>query len=238
MATLVLDIETVGIDLEALHDSARAYLLRAAQRESTEELRVAAEAKIRDQMSLWPLTARIVAIAMVNVESGGGRVYYDSPQPEAFTADDGRSRCVGNDESGCLGAFWKDVRHYDRVVTFNGRGFDLPFLMLRSAIHGLRPSRNLMTRKHVDLLDELTFRGATRRFNLDFYCQTFGIESPKAAGVRGSDVADLHRAGEYQKIAQYCLRDAVATAALYKRWRDTLCFDEPHTEETSSASDL
>ena len=34
-----------------------------------------------------------------------------------------------------------------------------------------------------DLLDQLTFYGASRRFSLDFYCRAFGIPSPKAGGV-------------------------------------------------------
>jgi DNA polymerase elongation subunit (family B) len=33
-----------------------------------------------------------------------------------------------------LTAFWDVAKHYDAVVTFNGRGFDVPFLYLRSAI--------------------------------------------------------------------------------------------------------
>jgi len=227
MATLVLDIETVGVDFDTLHEDVRATLLRSAQREPTDELRNAAVTRIRDSMSLWPLTARIVAIAMINVDSGGGRVYYESPQHEEFAADDGRSRCVGSDERTALAAFWRDVRHFQRFVTFNGRSFDLPFLMLRSAVLGLRPTRNLMASRHTDLLEELTFDGKTRRFSLEFYCHAFGIDSPKREGVSGAQVAGLHQSGQYREIARYCLRDAVATAELYDRWRETLCFEDP-----------
>jgi hypothetical protein len=50
---------------------------------------------------------------------------------------------------------------------------------------------------HCDLADQLTFYGgggrdgATRRFNLDFYCKAFGVESPKSQGVTGQDVTRL-----------------------------------------------
>lgn len=229
MATIVLDIETVGVDIDTLHEDVRAYLLRPAEQEATPDLREAAAARIRDNLSLWPLTAHIVAIAMINVDSGGGRVYYESAEHEEFSAD-GRSRCVGGDERAALQAFWQDIRHYHRLVTFNGRCFDLPFLLLRSAAQDLRPTRNLLACPHTDLLDELTFHDKTRRFNLDFYCHAFGIDSPKREGVSGSNVAAMHRSGQYREIARYCLRDAVATAALYHRWRNTLCFDAPENE--------
>lgn len=231
MATLVLDIETVGVDLGSLHEDARAYLLRPADREADREQREAAAARIRDNLSLWPLTARIVAIAMINVESGGARVYYESQTPEEFTADDGRSRCVGSDERAALQAFWHDVRHFQHLVTFNGRTFDLPFLMLRSAVASIRPTRNLLASRHTDLLDELTFHGKIRRFSLDFYCHAFGIDSPKREGVSGRDVAALHQASQFKEIARYCLRDAVATTRLFSRWRDTLSFEDATQED-------
>ena len=64
--------------------------------------------------------------------------------------------------------------------------------------------------------------GAARKFNLDFYCKAFGIESPKSHGVTGLDVNDLLAAGEYRKIAEYCVRDVRATVELYKVWNDRL----------------
>jgi len=50
----------------------------------------------------------------------------------------------------------------------------------------------------------------------------FGIDSPKAEGVTGMDVNDLMAAGRYKEIAEYCVRDVVATTRLYEIWRDRL----------------
>ena len=53
------------------------------------------------------------------------------------------------------------------------------------------------TDPHCDLAEQFTFYsvsgrdGAARRFNLDFYCKAFGIDSPKAHGVTGLDVKTL-----------------------------------------------
>src|ERR1700721_2298783 len=45
------------------------------------------------------------------------------------------------DESELLTAFWDVAKHYDNIVTFNGRGFDVPFIYLRSALRNVPISR-------------------------------------------------------------------------------------------------
>jgi hypothetical protein len=64
--------------------------------------------------------------------------------------------------------------------------------------------------------------GAARRFNLDFYCKAFGIDSPKSHGVTGLDVNDLVAQGRGREVAEYCLRDVEATVRLYQIWRERL----------------
>jgi 3'-5' exonuclease len=140
--------------------------------------------------------------------------------------------CV--DESELLAAFWDVAKRYDSVVTFNGRGFDVPFVYLRSAVLNVPISRKdwlgyrYAIEPHCDLAEQLTFYGvsgrdgAARRFNLDFYCKAFGIESPKSQGVTGMDVTRLLAEGRQREIAEYCLRDVRATAELHRIWRDRL----------------
>ena len=126
------------------------------------------------------------------------------------------------------------AKHYETIVTFNGRGFDVPFIYLRSALLNVAISRKdwlgyrYQTEPHCDLAEQLTFYGvsgrdgAARRFNLDFYCKAFGIESPKTHGVTGMDVGPLLAEGRFREIAEYCLRDVKATVLLYQIWRDRL----------------
>ena len=64
--------------------------------------------------------------------------------------------------------------------------------------------------------------GAARRFNLDFYCKAFGIESPKSHGVTGNDVGTMLAEGRFREIAEYCLRDVKATVLLYHIWKERL----------------
>ena len=112
------------------------------------------------------------------------------------------------DETELLTQFWDVAKHYDSVVTFNGRGFDVPFIYLRSALLNVPISKKnwlgyrYATEPHCDLAEQFTFYsvsgrdGAARRFNLDFYCKAFGIESPKSHGVTGMDVNDLMAGGQ------------------------------------------
>jgi len=77
---------------------------------------------------------------------------------------------------------------------------------------------------HCDLLEQLTFYGATRRYNLDFYAKFFGIVSSKDEGITGDMVGELYQAGKYLEIARYCARDLATTAELYAHWDKYLRF--------------
>ncbi|MBI1730191.1 ribonuclease H-like domain-containing protein [Candidatus Acetothermia bacterium] len=229
MAELVFDIESVAIPLEDFGEQQQQYLLRSVERQETPEAKELRRERILRSLAFNGMTAQVIAIGMTNVESGRGRVYYQGLEEEPWQSDDGNFHFETGSEAEILGKFWKDIAVYDRVVTFNGRRFDCPFLMMRSALHGIRPSRNLMTnrydaRSHCDLLDQLTFYGATRRFNLDFFCHIFGIESPKSHGITGFEIKNMYEQGLHREIALYCLEDVKATAELYRRWKSTLEF--------------
>jgi predicted PolB exonuclease-like 3'-5' exonuclease len=128
-----------------------------------------------------------------------------------------------------LKSFWRIVEASDKVITFNGRNFDVPFLMIRSAINKVKPSKNLMTNRydtslHIDLLEQFSFYGLTKKFNLDFYCHAFGIDSPKSEVISGMEVKNLYEAGRIKDIAIYCGNDILATYKLYKIWEEFLRF--------------
>jgi DNA polymerase elongation subunit (family B) len=235
MARLVFDIETSALPVECFDEVQQEYLFREAEKLPDEMAKLARREEIQKFFSLWPLTARVVCIAMLNVESQRGQVLFTADDFEEDAVEGGAVEfvpCV--DEVEMLTAFWDVAKHYDGIVTFNGRGFDVPFIYLRSAILNVPISRKdwlgyrYATEPHCDLAEQLTFYGvsgrdgAARRFNLDFYCKTFGIDSPKAQGVTGMDVTRLLEEGRYREIAEYCLRDVRATLELYRVWKDRL----------------
>ena len=235
MARLVFDIETSALPLEFLDEAQQEYLFRDAGRLADPVDQEKRREEISNQRGLWPFTSQVVCVAMVNAESGKGQVLFVADDFESDAAEAGPVEfipCV--DEAELLTAFWDVVKHYEAIVTFNGRGFDVPFLYLRSAILAVPISRKdwlgyrFQTEPHCDLAEQLTFygvsgrEGAARRFNLDFYCKAFGIESPKSHGITGMDVSNLLAEGRHLEIAQYCLRDVKATVKLYQIWKDRL----------------
>ena len=233
MATLVFDIETNALPLENFDETQQEYLLRDSLKLPEGPERDARREELTRQMSLYPLTSEVVCIAMVNADSGRGQVLYVSDDDES--EDESEVKFVAfADESELLHDFWELAKRYDHIVTFNGRGFDVPFLYLRSAVLAVPISRKdwlgyrYQTEPHCDLAEQLTFYnvsgrdGAARKFNLDFYCKAFGIPSPKAEGVTGMDVHELVAQGRYREIAEYCLRDVRATVELHRIWKERL----------------
>lgn len=233
MATLVFDIETAALPASSFDEVQHEYLFRDARRLPEGPEREARQAELERSLSLYPLTAQVVCIAMINADSGRGQVLFLA---EDFEPDDeGEVKFVPfADETELLGDFWELAKRYDHVVTFNGRGFDVPFLYLRSALLAVPITRKdwlgyrFQTEPHCDLAEQLTFYnvsgrdGAARKFNLDFYCKAFGIDSPKAAGITGMDVPTLLAEGRFREIAEYCVRDVRATVTLFQFWRERL----------------
>ena len=235
MSTLVFDIETSSLPPESFDEAQQEYLVRDAAKLEDEAARTARREEIQKLFNLWPLTARVVCIAMLNAESMRGQVLFIADDYEETEGEAGPVEFVAcMDEMELLTAFWDVARHYDSIVTFNGRGFDVPFIYLRSAVLNVPISRKdwlgyrFATEPHCDLAEQLTFYsvsgrdGAARRFNLDFYCKAFGLESPKSHGVTGSDVNQLMTEGRHRDIAEYCLRDVRATVELYRVWQQRL----------------
>lgn len=224
MSSVVFDIETLGFPLDSFDETQQEYLLKFADTVEKREVEI-------QKLNLYPLTARIIAIGMLNPETTSGKVFYQSTTSESFFSDDGKVEFVSGDEKECLIRFWETIEKFDQFITFNGRGFDCPFIMLRSAVLGVKPKRNLVPyrydyAKHCDLLEQLTFYNTTRKFNLDFYCKAFGIRSPKSDGITGLDLGPLFHAGKFREIATYCLGDIIATAELFKRWESFLAVKE------------
>jgi hypothetical protein len=217
MKKIVVDIETIGKEFESFDEMSKVYLLRYAETE--EEIKEAKEA-----LAFSPLTGEIVAIGILNPDTDKGAVFFQAPNnpPEPFEEEG--IQFISDTEEGILRRFWDTLTHYDQIITFNGRAFDAPFIILRSAIHKISPTKDLMPNRysgtsHIDLLDQLTFFGSVkRRFSLHMWCKAFGIKSPKEEDITGLKVKDLFKEGRYIEIARYCLGDLYATKELFVYW--------------------
>lgn len=226
---LIFDIETIGVEFESLDKISQEYIEKYT--ESEEEFEEA-----KERLSFSPLTGEIVAIGILNPDTNKGVVYARVNGQQSIV--NGQSLEEGikietGDEKQILEKFWETIKPYNYFISFNGRTFDAPFLMIRSAILGLKPTKNLMSNRylssqkydavHVDLLDQLTFYGAVRKkFNLHFWARAFGIKSPKEEGITGEDIGRLYKEGKLLEIAKYNLGDLKATKELYEKWEKYL----------------
>ena len=230
---LVFDIETVGEEWDELDEATQSALTRWIKRESkSEEEYKVALADTQLGLGLSPLTGSIVAIGVYDTEKEKGAVYFSAPGAGLEETEEGGIKYKPMEEKEMLESFWAGAKEYDEFVTYNGRGFDAPFLALRSVVHRVRPTKDLLSNRyvsmqrgaaHIDLQDQLTFYGAwNKKPSLHLFCRAFGIESPKASGTTGDDVALLYAEKKYLQIAKYNAGDLRATAALYERWKETL----------------
>lgn len=233
---LIFDIETVGVDFDSLDKATQENLTRWIRKESAgEEEYEAALEDLKSGLGFSPLTGEVIVIGIMDYYRSQGVVYFQAPGEHYTEWSEEGITFKQMDEAGMLRKFWEGAEKYDYFITFNGRGFDVPFLMIRSAVHGIRPTKDLMRGRyvyqhspdaiHIDLQDQLSFYGALRRRgSLHLWSRVFGIESPKASGITGDDIGKLFREKRFVDIAKYNVGDLRATRALYEKWEKYLSF--------------
>ncbi len=233
---LVLDIETVGEDFDSLDETTKEVLTRWIKKESESDIEYQKSLdELKNRLGFSPLTAQIVALGLLDCDKNEGVVYFEAPNQNIEEFKENGIIFRQATEKKMLEEFWRIALSYDYFITFNGRTFDLPFIMIRSAICNIKPTKDLMKNRyipsqnfdaiHIDLLDQLTFYGALwRKGNLHLWTRAFGIESPKSQGVTGDDVGRLYSQGKFLDIARYNVLDLKATRELYLKWEKYLKF--------------
>ena len=130
--------------------------------------------------------------------------------------------------------FWQGWQHSDRppLVTFNGRGYDMPVMELAAFRYGLsvpawfnvdsksfEQSRNRYNHDaHLDLQDLLTNFGAFRMSGGLNLLATL-INKPGKSGIDGSQVQDMYYNGHVDQINDYCRCDVLDTYFVFLRSR-------------------
>ncbi|MFA6006762.1 MAG: ribonuclease H-like domain-containing protein [Candidatus Paceibacterota bacterium] len=238
MRTVIFDIETIGEEYGKMDESTQELITASLKKSAASDEEYEAELEqLKDGLGFSPLTGEIVAIGVHDLELEKGVVYFNPGTGPAKNDTEGAYQLKPMNEKEMLEAFWDGLKQYDVIVGFNSRAFDGPFMMIRSLVHGVRPSKDILAGRylyqqfksgitHIDLMDQLSFYGASRfkGSSLHMFCRALGVESPKVGGVTGDDVTGLFKAGKSLDIARYNTRDIKATAELYKKWRDTIAF--------------
>jgi len=219
--TLVFDIETIP-------DTAGIRRLH----ELPEDLPDAEVAEIAAQKRrvqtgndfLPPYLHRVVVISCVLRDDEGVRVF-SIGEPEAS-------------EAVAIRRFFEGIDKYiPQIVSWNGRGFDLPVLVNRALHHGVGAAcfwdtgrdnqdfrfNNYINRfheRHTDLMDVLSLYGG-RGSPLDDVARLAGF--PGKVGIRANAVWESYRRGELAAIRNYCEADCVNTYLLFLRFQLMRC---------------
>ena len=133
--------------------------------------------------------------------------------------------------------FWLGLgRLRAKLVTFNGRGFDLPLLELAAFRYGctgrdyFQNSRNRYNSNHIDLCDWMTNYGAIRLSGgLNLLSKILG--KPGKMGISGDQVYSYYQQGKLQAINDYCMCDTLDTYFVFLRSRvltGELTLEEEH----------
>jgi len=177
---------------------------------------------------LQPHLQRVVMISCVLRDDEGVRVFSVG---EPDTA-----------EKETIQRFFEGINKYvPQIVSWNGRGFDLPVLAARGLIHGVTAATfwdtgaddkdfrfsNYLSRfhdRHLDLMDVLAMYGF-RGSPLDDVAQLSGF--PGKVGMGGSEVWPAFQRGELRQLRDYCEADVANTYLLYLRFQMMRCVFTP-----------
>jgi 3'-5' exonuclease len=173
---------------------------------------------------LPPHLQRIVVISCVMRDDEGIRIF-SIGEPEAT-------------EAVAIQRFFDGINKYvPQLVSWNGRGFDLPVLVNRGLINGVAAAcfwdtgadnkdfkwSNYINRfhdRHLDLMDVLSIYGG-RGSPLHDLARLSGF--PGKLGMEGGAVWDSYRAGAIASIRDYCEADVANTYLLYLRLQMMRC---------------
>ena len=142
MARLIFDIETVGDDFDSFDETTQEVLTRWIKKESKDEkeYQVLLDG-LKNELGFSPLTGKVVAIGVMDYEKDKGAVYFDAPGENIKEFSERKFTYKPMGEKEMLENFWRGAENYDEFITFSGRSFDVPFLVVRSAIHGVNVSK-------------------------------------------------------------------------------------------------
>ncbi len=218
MNILVFDIETVPdvetgrrlYELEGLNDQEvvnAMYCIRSRETEGKSDF-------LRHHLQ------RVVAISAV-LRTGNKLSVWSLGDPDA-------------PEKELIQRFFDGVERYNPLlVSWNGRGFDLPVLHYRSLLHGISAPRywemgdgdssfrwnnyiNRFHERHTDLMDVLA--GYESRAFAPLHEMAMLLGFPGKLGMSGADVWERFNAGDIQSIRDYCETDVLNTYLVFLRY--------------------
>jgi len=212
-----------AFDIETIPDMSKLHLLPPveASKALKDPAKIAADIaekreKQVDKMGLDPLTARVFCYAFANDKYSAANILADLNDDTEREMVQGIMKVLGKEDM--------------RLVTFNGIGFDLPFVYKRAIILGVSPANfgapplSAWTRRyscdcHYDLMKLWCQWESGSYVGLDVLAGALLCEGK--AEIDFADFPDLVKTDEGRdKIKAYCAKDTMLTWALFERMLD------------------
>lgn len=215
-------------DIETIPDTDAVYNLTGSTEKDVLKLREEMDAyhlEVTDGRNAFPRQPfhKVVAVSFLEAD-----IVRNPDGTESYNLKTVGSGHKDNEKEIVRGFFEYLTRIKPRLVSYNGRGFDMPVMKYRAMAHGISAQwfyqtgdkwNNYMQRYssdwHCDLLDVLSDHGASARVKLNEACAIMGF--PGKFGVDGSKVAEMFDAGDVKGIKNYCETDVLNTYLVFLR---------------------
>ncbi|MDE5925246.1 MAG: 3'-5' exonuclease [Helicobacter sp.] len=227
---IVFDCETI-LDVDLIQKGFKAeFEKRNIQVESQNDLEISKAAmEIQKELSgteFLPLCYhQVISIAAVSCDEYGRFIKVGNFKSSGDSKEE--------KEKSLIAAFLNYLnKHQPKLVSFNGRGFDMPMLLLRAMKYKLQANayfeennaqynkskwenyrQRYSERFHTDLYDSLGNYGSARNLKLDALANLVGF--PGKYDTSGEQVLQLYYEGKQDKIDEYCQSDVLNTYGLY-----------------------
>lgn len=207
MTTLLVDVAITPGEVDLSPETKNAFLGWLSTRVYDESTYERLRSIQLEKAQRHPLCASIASLAVYDCERHLCALYLVSEKDDTLSY--GLCTVKLRSEAGLLQEFWQGASYFDTFVTFDGRRIAVPFLMHRSRVHAITPTRMLYegrypaqqhSCRHIDLLDELTLYGALRRpHQVEPWLESLGITTETETPF-GSDAVPAGALEAYQKI--------------------------------------
>jgi len=154
---------------------------------------------------MHPLFSKIISIALKEFNN----------EPEVLFSPN---------EKQLLDEFWSKLAaiNPDKIITYNGYNFDIPFLEVRSLINNIQPTITIEPNKwrmdssnHYDCMLAISNKGTFLNVAQDIVCKMWGISVEEK--IEGSKIEKCYFDGDWDSINHRCYQDVIQTEQIYKK---------------------
>lgn len=182
-----------------------------------------AKAEAMSKLALSPLTGRVILIGLMfdkDPSLTGQTSYYIGKKPVWYYP-------IQGDEKAILNTFWMIFSKYTLnevdVVSFNGKAFDLPFIMNRTLINGLTMPRKISMQEYLNKYRHTPHMDVYNWFGSGSLVEwSYRLGLTDSLQRDGGQIGTWYETGQMQMIIDKNIIDVAQTSSIYLKIKDML----------------